>query len=107
MWEDKVKVYDELVDKCSDFKRKGKTVPYTSSNGYMFSLINKKGELGIRLSKEEGEAFKEKYNTGDFFSHGAKMRGYVLITDELLNDLDKLAKYLNLGFNYVMSLDPK
>ncbi|MGB0915034.1 MAG: hypothetical protein ACPGVI_03135 [Crocinitomicaceae bacterium] len=107
MWEEKVKIYDELVAKCPDFKRKGKTVPYTSSNGHMFSLINKDGELGIRLSKDAGEAFKEKYNTGDFFSHGAKMRGYVLIPDELLNDLDNLAKYLKLGYNYVMSLDPK
>jgi hypothetical protein len=35
------------------------------------------------------------------------MKGYVLIPDEMLADLDTLAKYLNESFDYVMSLDPK
>ena len=52
MWEEKLKIYDELISKCSRFERKGKTVPYTSANGHMFSLLNKAGEIGIRFSKE-------------------------------------------------------
>ena len=43
MWEERLKLYDELVAKCPRFKRKGKTMPYTSANGYMFSLLNKSG----------------------------------------------------------------
>ena len=43
MWEENLKRYDELIAKCPRFERKGKTMPYTSSNGYMFSLLNKKG----------------------------------------------------------------
>ena len=54
-WNTTLKRYDELVDQISEFDRKGKTMPYTSANGHMFSLLNKDGELGIRLSKEEGE----------------------------------------------------
>ena len=46
-----LKVYDELVAQCSRFERKGKTMPYTSANGHMFSLLNKDGELGFRYSK--------------------------------------------------------
>ena len=38
MWEKKLEIYDQLIAKCSRFKRKGKTMPYTSANGYMFSL---------------------------------------------------------------------
>ncbi len=44
--------YDQLVAKCERFQRKGKTMPYTSANGHMFSLLNKDGELGMRFSKE-------------------------------------------------------
>ena len=35
------------------------------------------------------------------------MRGYVLIAEKMLNDLDKLAEYLNESYDYVMSLEPK
>jgi hypothetical protein len=36
MWEEKLKVYDELVAKCPRFERKGKTVPYNSiMHGYV------------------------------------------------------------------------
>ena len=52
MWKEKLKVYDQLVAKCPRFERKGKTMPYTSANGYMFSLLNKAGEVGIRFSKD-------------------------------------------------------
>jgi hypothetical protein len=35
------------------------------------------------------------------------MRGYVLIPDEMLEDLDRLAGYLNESYDYVMTLEPK
>ena len=35
------------------------------------------------------------------------MRGYVLIPDHVLEDLDKLSEYLNESYDYVMSLEPK
>ena len=54
MWKEKLKIYDELVSKCSRFERKGKTMPYTSANGYMFSLLNKDGEIGIHGDQELG-----------------------------------------------------
>lgn len=53
MWEEKLKIYDALVAKCSRFERKGKTMPYTSANGYMFSLFNKNCEIGIRFLKKK------------------------------------------------------
>ena len=37
-WDDKLARYDQLIAKCPGFDRKGKTVPYTSANGHMFSL---------------------------------------------------------------------
>ena len=107
MYEEQLRVYDELVAKCPRFERKGKTMPYTSANGYMFSLLNKAGELGIRFSKEVQERYFEKYNTTYLKSNGAIMKGYILITDEMLKDLDALADLLNESYDYVMSLEPK
>ena len=107
IWDEKLKIYDELVEKCPRFERKGKTVPYTSANGYMFSLFNKAGEIGIRFSKDVQAKYMKEFNTTIFKSHGAVMRGYILIPDEMLLDLDNLAILLNEGYDYVMTLDPK
>lgn len=107
MREEKIAHYDKLVAMCSRFERKGKTMPYTSANGYMFSQINKDGELGIRFSKETQEKYIQELDSTYFKSYGAVMKGYVLMPDRLWEDPDVLAKYLNEAFDYVMSLDPK
>ncbi|MCW5515984.1 TfoX/Sxy family protein [Muriicola sp. Z0-33] len=107
MWEKKLAIYDALVAKCPRFERKGKTMPYTSANGYMFSLLNKNGGLGIRFSKEVQEKYLKAFNTTLYTSYGATMRGYILIPEEMLEDLDTLAKYLNESYEYVLSLEPK
>ncbi|KAA3662869.1 MAG: hypothetical protein DWQ04_12265 [Chloroflexi bacterium] len=107
MWKQKLERYDKLVEKCPRFDRKGKTVPYTSANGHMFSILNKEGELGFRYAKDVQEKYIEAWGTTIFKSHGAVMRGYVLIPDPMFADLDKLADYLNESYDYVMSLDPK
>ena len=106
-WEERLKTYDELVAKCPRFERKGKTVPYTSANGHMFSLLNKEGELGFRYSKEDQKKYIEEFGSDVLKSHGAVMQGYVLIPDAMLKDLDNVARYLNESYDYVMSLDPK
>lgn len=73
----------------------------------MFSLINKEGELGFRFSKEDQIKYIQKFDSTLFKSHGATMNGYVLIPDQMLNDLDNLAKYLNESYDFVISLEPK
>ncbi|MET2985923.1 hypothetical protein [Aureibaculum conchae] len=107
MYKEKLAIYDKLVAKCPRFERKGKTMPYTSANGYMFSLLNKDGELGFRFSKEVQQKYIEELNTTLFKSYGAVMRGYILIPDSMQKDLDNLANYLNESYDYVMSLEPK
>ena len=107
MWDDKLTIYDDLIEKCPRFKRKGKTSPYTSANGYMFSALNKAGEIGIRFSKEVQEKYIKEFNTTNFISYGAVMKGYILIPDEMLEDLDNMAVLLNESYDYVMALEPK
>lgn len=107
MSKEKLKIYDDLVAKCPRFKRKGKTMPHTSANGYMFSLFNKNGEIGIRFSKKVQEKYMKEHDTTFYKSYGAVMKGYILVTDKMLEDLNELAKYLNESYDYVMSLEPK
>lgn len=107
MWEENLKRFDKIVAMRPELTRLGKTMPYTSANGHMFSLLNKAGELGFRLSKEDGEKFMEQYQTTRFKSHGAFMRGYVLIPESMFDDLELVASYLNKAHQYVLSLEPK
>jgi len=107
MWEEKLKIYDELVAKCPRFERKGKTMPYTSANGHMFSLLNKAGEIGIRFSKEVQEKYIEEFDSTIFKSYNSIMHGYVLIPENMFEDLDSVARYLDESYDYVMSLEPK
>jgi hypothetical protein len=107
MREKMIALYDQLVARCPRFQRKGKTMPYTSANGHMFSQLNKDGQLGMRFSKETQEKYMRELDTTPFTSYGAIMRGYVLMPERMWDDLDTLAKYLNESFDYVMSLDPK
>jgi hypothetical protein len=107
MWEERLKLYDSIVDLCPRFERKGKKMIYTSANGYMFTLLNKNAEIGIRFSKEDQETFMKKYDTGIYKSYGATMKGYVLITDKMLKDHKTVAKYMDKSYDYVMTLPPK
>ena len=107
MYKVNLELYDKIVAQCPNFERKGKTMPYTSANGHMFSLLNKDGELGCRFSKEIQEKYFEEFNTSYLISHNAKMKGYIRFTDEMLKNQELLIKLLNESYEYVMSLDPK
>ncbi|MDQ7025242.1 MAG: hypothetical protein Q9P44_06745 [Anaerolineae bacterium] len=41
----------------------GKKIRYTSLNGHMYTLLSKEGTVGLRLGKEQREAFIQKHNT--------------------------------------------
>ena len=104
---DKLALYDALIDACDSMERKGKTMFYTSANGYMFSLLNKAGEVGIRLPKDVQAQFKLDFNTGIYMSYGAVMKDYVKVPDTMLQDIDTLKPYIEQGLAFVNSLPPK
>ncbi|MCP4416361.1 MAG: TfoX/Sxy family protein [Chloroflexi bacterium] len=106
-FQEKLGLYDKLLATHPDIERKGKNMLYTSVNGYMFTYFSKEGELGIRLPKDEQEAFVAQYNTPPFVQYNAVMRGYVTVPDGLLQDTDALKPYLDLSYAYVQGLKPK
>ena len=104
---DKLKLYDKLIESNPAIERKGVTTPFTSLNGNMFTYLDKSGTMGIRLPKEERENFLGKYDTTLFEQYGAIMKEYVTVPSSLLEDTNKLKKYLDISFAYVKSLKPK
>lgn len=99
--------FDAAVAAQSAFARKGKTMPYTSANGHMFSLMNKVGDLGIRLPKARRNELLEEYNTTLLESHNTIMKEYVRIPDALLEQTELITSLLEEGYAYVTSLPPK
>lgn len=106
-WESNLKIYEDLIALHPDIERKGKANPYTSVNGHMFSFLNKEGDLGIRLSKEDREAFLKEHDAQLIVSYNTVMKEYVQIPDEMMGNLEALLHYLSNSFEYVKSLKPK
>ena len=100
-------LYDRLIRELPDVERKGRTIPYTSVNGHMFTMVSKEGDIGIRLPREEREKFLDKYKTELIVSYGAVMKEYVKVPETLLLDLDTLKKYVEISHAYASSLKPK
>lgn len=101
-----IEIYGRAVAASDRFERKGKTMPYTSANGHMFSLVNKAGELGIRLPKSRQAELLDQYGAGPFTSHGATMRDYSCLTAEMLTDDALVTALLEEGFAFVSAMPP-
>lgn len=106
-WNEALLIYDEIVELSSHSERKGKKMIYTSSNGYMYSIINKEGEVGFRLSKEDQKLFDQEFGAEPLLSHNAVMKDYVKIPLKLLDQKETAAKWLDKSHKYVNTLAPK
>jgi hypothetical protein len=104
---EKLDLYDTLIAGHPEIERKGAANPYTSLNGHMFTFLSKSGQMGLRLPKEEREAFLGKYNTELIVSYGAVMKEYVAVPDDMLANTAELKPYLEISYSYVKSLKPK
>ena len=100
-------LYEKLVATNPELERKGDTMPYTSLNGHMFSLLTKEGMLALRLPAEEREAFLKKYKTKLAEQYGTVLKEYVEVPDALLKKTRELKKYFDISYAYVGSLKPK
>jgi TfoX/Sxy family transcriptional regulator of competence genes len=99
--------YEKLVATNPKVERKGATMPYTSLNGHMFSLLTREGWLALRLPSETRDAFLKKYKTKLCVQYGTVMKEYVQVPDALLKKTQELRKYFDQSYAYVGSLKPK
>jgi hypothetical protein len=100
-------LYEKLVATNPKVERKGATMPYTSLNGHMFSLLTREGWLALRLPSDARKAFLEKYQTKLSVQYGTVMKEYVQVPDALLKKTQELRKYFDQSHAYVDSLKPK
>ena len=103
----KLALYDKLLATNSKIQRKGKTNPYTSYNGHMFTHLAPPGRLAIRLPPSEVDAFLEKYKTTLFETYGVVKKDWVIVPDRLLAKTTELAAYLEMSYRFVKTLKPK
>jgi hypothetical protein len=106
-FEKSVALYNKAVSMLSNIEVKGKTTPYTSVNGHMFSFISKEGVMGLRLSEEDRELFIKKHKTGLMTQHGVILKEYAEVPFAVLKNSKLCAGYLQQSFDYVSSLKPK
>lgn len=104
---EKLKLYEKLVATNPKVERKGDTMPYTSINGNMFSVLAKDGKLGLRLPEEERTVFIKKYKAKLFEQYGTVMREYVEVPETLLRKTSELKKFFDMSYGYTSSLRPK
>jgi hypothetical protein len=100
-------LYEKLVATNPQVERKGDTMPYTSRNGHMFSLLTKEGRLALRLPVDERNMFIKRYKTSLCEQYGHVMPEYVVVPDALLLKTQELKPFFDLSYAYVGSLRPK
>ena len=105
--EREVALYEALIATHPELERKGKSSPYTSINGNMFTILSADGVLGMRLGAADREGFVATFGTGLYEAHGAVMKEYVAVPAELLAETEKLAPYLAKSYDYAKGLKPK
>ena len=104
---EKLDRYNRVIGANQEIERKGKTTPYTSINGHMFSFLSKEGVMGLRLSGADREAFMQRYEGNIMEQHGRIMKEYVEVPNDLLENTEQLSEYLQKSLDYVSQLKPK
>ena len=105
--EEKKEWYDRLLATHPDVEMKGKNLLYTSVNGHMFTMFSTGAKLGIRLGKDDREAFMREFDASLLETYGTVMKEYVSVPDSLLPETGSLEPYLKKSYDYVTSLKPK
>jgi len=106
-YERNLTLYDKLIQLFPEIERKGKTMPYTSINGHMFSFLDKEGNMGLRMNASDRDSFLADYSSRLMEQHGRTMKEYVVVPVALLARTKKLATYFEKSYAYVGSLKPK
>jgi hypothetical protein len=100
-------LYEKVVAQLPGVERKGDTMPYTSLNGHMFSVLHKDGSVALRLPADDREKFLKKYKTTHPSQYGVVQPEYVVVPDALLAKTGELHRYFQISRAYVASLTPK
>jgi hypothetical protein len=102
-----LEAYERLIATSLGVERKGKTLPYTSLNGHMFSFLDEHGTIALRLSSGDRQAFIDRYGATLTLAQGTVMPEYVSVPDDLADATAVLAPWFERSRSYVAGLKPK
>jgi hypothetical protein len=100
-------LYEKLVATVPGIDRRGATIPYTSLNGHMFSMLTRAGTLALRLPEPARAELLKKYKTTLVEQHGVVQKEYVTAPETLLAQTRVLSKYFQISIDYVRGLKPR
>ena len=100
-------LYDKLLATVPSVERKGATIPYTSTDGKMFTYLSPTGDLRLRLPPEERSEFMQKYRTKPVIQHGVLMTDWVAVPPALFARSAELKPYLEKSRAYSTQLGTK
>src|SRR5438132_7532053 len=103
----KLALYEKLIATDPSIERKGATIPYTSTNGKMFTYLSPTGDLRLRLPDEDRDAFMKKYRTKPVVQSDVVMKDWVGVPSALLEQTAELKPYLAMSHTYAERLGPK
>jgi hypothetical protein len=103
-----VELYDRLLGLDARHERRGKTLPYTSRNGHMYSFVSALGEVCLRLPEDGRRKFREHHGGDEVVQHGRVMKEYVAVPPAMLRGHpEDVLSALDESLDYVLSLRPK
>jgi hypothetical protein len=102
-----IALYEAVVATNPKVTRKGATIPYTSVNGHMLSMVTKEGKVALKLPPEERAAFLARYKTTLCEQYGIVQREFVIVPESLLAKTKELKRHFDAGYAWVASLKPK
>jgi hypothetical protein len=100
-------LYEKVVSQLPGVERKGDTMPYTSLNGHMFSVLHKDSSVALRLPPDDRERFLKKYKTTLASQYGVVQPEYVIVPDALLAKTAELRRFFEISRAYVEAMKPK
>lgn len=99
--------YHALLATIPGLERKGASMPYTSVNGNMFSLLTSDGTLALRLPSPQREEFLKRYKSQLCVQHGTVLKEYVSVPAALFARTTELSKHLAVSYRYACELKAK
>jgi TfoX/Sxy family transcriptional regulator of competence genes len=103
----KLAAYEAVIAQHADLELNGKTMPYASINGNMFSFLAKDGVLAFRFNRAERASFLERHPDAVVEQYGAVMKDYVEIPDAIIEDEDALRRLFARSVEQARALEPK
>lgn len=99
--------YLAVVRTVPDAVLRGATIPYTTRNGHMYSFLDQRGLMGLRLPASRREEFILTFRTDLATQCGAVIRDYVEVPGWLLADTEVLRPWFEESHRWIGSLDPR